>query len=259
MLEDSRSKIEEEGSAEVSVQGRLFVIKKQCLQDLEAHNMQPVIGDLRKALLIFHAPTDHIVRIENAGDIFQAAKHPKSFISLDDANHLLSRAEDSLYVGSVIAAWAEKYLEVLPEPKKAAPEKMQISNDKGFRTEIQVGPHSLVADEPPSVGGTGLGLTPYDLLSASLGACTAMTLRMYADRKKWPLESVLIEMDHHKVHAHDCETCETETGKVDIFSRTIEVKGALSEEQKERLLEIADKCPVHRTLHSEIQVETRTS
>lgn len=263
LLESSRETIEKEGVAEVKLAGRSFTLKKQFLDDLEANRMKETIQNLRRALLIFHSPLDETVGIDNAADIFMAAKHPKSFVSLDEADHLLSNEADSRYVGSMIGAWVKKYLGIpAKEPSKPlAPSDNRIvvrTNQERFRTEILASGHGLVSDEPESAGGKNLGPTPYDLLLAGLGACTSMTLRMYADRKKWPLESVIVRLSHDKIHAEDCKACESERGKIDQIEREIELIGALDDEQRARLIEIANKCPVHRTLHSEILVKTRS-
>ena len=264
LLEDSRAEIEATGKARVTLAGRSFTIKKQFLDDLEETRMQEVIRSLNRALLIFHSPLDNTVGIDNAARIFQDAKHPKSFISLDQADHLLTDEADSRYVGTVLTAWARKYIDVsayatAADAADAPPNDVDgvvARTGEGFRTEVAAGTHRFVADEPESIGGTDTGPTPYDLLSAALGACTSMTLRMYADRKGWPLDEASVHLKHDKIHASDCEHCETESGKIDRIERQIEVKGDLSEDQRQRLLEIANKCPVHRTLHSEIAVPT---
>jgi putative redox protein len=260
-LADAREKIEAEGEAEVLLAGRPFKIKKQFLDDLEFTRMQETIRNLNRALLIFHSPLDATVGINNAAQIFQAARHPKSFVSLDKADHLLTNAEDSLYVGSVIAAWSQKYIGVSlkdeGQPSLTDNRVVARTGKTGFLTEILANGHSLVADEPIAVGGTNLGPTPYDYVVAGLGACTSMTLRMYADHKKWPLDSVTVKLKHQKIHAEDCKTCETENGMIDQIDREIELRGPLDAQQRQRLKEIANRCPVHRTLNSEISVTTR--
>ena len=261
LLSDKREIIEAEGEARVTLAGRPFKIKKQFLDDLEGSEMQESILKLRRALLIFHSPLDNTVGIDNASQIYIAARHPKSFVSLDQADHLLSDEKDSRYVGSVIAAWAQRYIEkdvALQETPESSDDWVEVRMGRDhFRTEIATNRHHLVADEPSEFGGSDQGPSPYDYLLTSLGACTSITLRMYADRKKWPLEGITIRLKHDKIHAADCEECETKIGKVDRIERLITLEGNLDEEQRNRLLEIADKCPVHRTLHSEIEVETR--
>ena len=260
-LEDSVEEIQKRGEARITLAGRTFTIRKQFLDDLAATRMEDTIQGLDRALLIFHSPIDKIVGVENAGRIFEAAKHPKSFISLDDADHLLTERADAEYVGVVLGAWAEKYVD--RSRSHRAPHEGQVTTRtaEAYRTEVQAGSHVLVADEPEDVGGDDAGPTPYDYLLSALGSCTGMTLRMYADRKDWPLDETIVHLSHDKIHAVDCETCETEDGRIDRIEREIEVRGTLDNSQRERLLEIANKCPVHRTLHGEIKVESslRTS
>ncbi len=261
LIADARETIERTGQATVSLAGRSFLIKKQFLDDLEETRMEENIRGLRRALLVCHSPIDQTVGIDNAARIFQAALHPKSFLSLDKADHLLSNEADAFYVGRAAAAWATRYLDV-PAAKDAGPEPAgsQVVVRTGrehYYTEVVASGHHLTVDEPESVGGTDRGGTPYDLLLGALGSCTSITLRMYADRKSWPLEEIVVRLTHAKIHASHCETCETAEGKVDRIEREIELIGDLTGEQRARLLEIADRCPVHRTLHSEILVETR--
>lgn len=260
---NSQSEIEEKGEAAVTIGGRPFKVKKQFLDDLEGQEQVERLKSLHKPLLIFHAPLDQTVGINNAGNIFASAKHPKSFISLDGADHLLSKRSDAVYVADVIGSWAERYVGSLQKPTVStslkSDENTTVVAEAGtgkFVQQVDTSGHLLVADEPFSVGGTNTGPTPYDLLVSGLGACTSMTIRMYADRKKWPLESVAVKLRHQKVHADDCEHCETSSGKIDTIDREIELKGELSDEQRARLLEIADLCPVHKTLHSEVKINS---
>jgi uncharacterized OsmC-like protein/alpha/beta superfamily hydrolase len=248
------------GEAEVNISGRTFILRKKFLDDLGKIDPETTIRNLNRALLVMHSPTDDTVGIENASRIFQSARHPKSFVSLNQADHLLSNIADSRYAGAVIAAWAKRYIASPVEKAVSPPQDNRIAartGPGGFLTEIQVNRHSLIADEPTAVGGTDQGPTPFDLLVAALGACTSMTLRMYADRKNWPLEAATVRLKHEKIHASDCESCEIEEGMLDRIEREIEIEGALDEEQKQRLLQIADRCPVHRTLTSEVEIKTR--
>jgi putative redox protein len=265
LLAEKRPEIEARGEAEVVLAGRTFRIQKQFLEDIEEQRLTDAIGRMKKALLVFHAPRDEIVGIDNASSIFKAAKHPKSFISLDGADHLLSRREDARYVASVLAAWAARYVPGL-ESAQTPREHDEVTHDNvlvretgngRFQQEVFAAGHRLLADEPVAVGGTDTGMSPYELLLAGLGTCTAMTIRMYADRKELPLERVTVRLHHEKIHAEDCADCETRDGKIDVVERTIELTGALDEAQRARLLEISEKCPVHRTLHSEIKIRTR--
>ncbi len=251
--------IREAGEAEVTLAGRAFRISRSFVEDTEAHRLEDRIAHLRRALLVLHAPRDAQVGIDNASRIFLAAKHPKSFVTLDDADHLLSRPADADYAAEVIAAWAERYLDAAPEapgPEGDTARASEIEPD-GFLQDIRVGPrHMMRADEPKSHGGTDLGPSPYGFVSAGLAACTSMTIRMYARRKGWPLEHVSVDVSHDKIHAEDCADCETRSGKIDRFRRVVRLAGPLDAEQRARLLEIADRCPVHRTLEGEVVVET---
>jgi uncharacterized OsmC-like protein len=205
-----------------------------------------------------HSPRDTIVNIDNASKIFLAARHPKSFVSLDPADHLMSRREDAMYAGQLLAAWALRYVPAPEAPPTAQPGKVLVreTREGKFSNEIFVGKHVVRADEPVAGGGLDTGPGPYDLLTAALGACTSMTLRAYADLKGIPLERVSVELQHDKIHAADCAECETREGKIDRIDRSITLEGKLDPQQRAKLLEIADKCPVHRTLHSEVLVKT---
>jgi uncharacterized OsmC-like protein/alpha-beta hydrolase superfamily lysophospholipase len=260
LFKDRLEEIAVEGEVQATLAGRQFRISRGFIDDLAEHKLMERIANLRKALLVFHSPTDEIVAIDNASRIFAAAKHPKSFVSLAGADHLLSRRSDAAYVANVIHAWAERYLEA-PQPQSEAPgdAKTVLVRETGqgrFQQEITVGTHRFLADEPVEVGGLDSGAGPYDLLLAGLGACTAMTLRLYAERKALPLERVTVRLNHSRIHAADCADCETKDGMLDRIERAITLRGALDAEQRRRLLEIADKCPVHRTLTSEIDIRT---
>jgi putative redox protein len=251
--------IHAEGEVEVSLAGRPFRIRKEFIDDVAMQNLERRVRELRKALLVLHSPTDDLVGIDNASAIFTAAKHPKSFVSLSGADHLLSRRADAVYVAEVIAAWSERYLEMVPQPDETPIEGVLVAetgNGK-FEQSIIAGTHRYLADEPVSAGGNGNGPSPYEYLLAALGACTSMTIRLYADLKKIPLARVAVALKHDKIHAVDCAECETREGKIDRIDREVTLEGDLTPQQRARLMEIADKCPVHRTLHSEINVRTR--
>lgn len=258
-FEGALPEIAKSGAAEVTLGGRPFRIGRAFVEDVTATALKPAIGALRAALLVLHAPGDEIVGIENASEIFLAAKHPKSFVTLDDADHLISRAEHAEYAADIIATWARKYLSLKPPaPPIGAPEGIVRSAEadpNGFLQDITHGTrHHILADEPRAYGGTNQGLSPYGLLSAGLAACTSMTIRMYARRKGWPLAHVSVDVSHDKVHAQDAETGIGD--KIDAWKRWITLTGSLSAEQRQRLLEIADKCPVHRTLERSSTVTT---
>jgi uncharacterized OsmC-like protein/alpha-beta hydrolase superfamily lysophospholipase len=244
------------GEAKVDIGGRPFTIRRQFLEDLQRHDAEKHIGALKRALLILHSPRDRIVPIDNAAKIFMAAKHPKSFVSLDDADHLLTRVEDAAYAAEVVAAWASRYLEKTALEPVPGVRVVEAGQGK-FTEDIFAGRHRLRADEPVSAGGNDSGPSPYDLLVAALGACTAMTVRLYAERRNLPLERVSVELLHDKIHAADCAECETKDGHIDRIERLLTLEGDLDEAQRAKLLEIANKCPVHRTLHSEVSIPTR--
>ena len=260
LLRGSEDEIERAGEAVVELGGRSFQIRDSFLDDLEEHRIDEAVASLGAALLILHGPLDQTVGIEHAARIFEHARHPKSFVSLDQADHLLTDAADSRYAGAVIAAWAGRYVRFSGEERAdRAPTDNRIisrTGNDGFRTEIMANGHSLVADEPLAVGGSNTGPTPYNLLAAALAACTGMTLRMYADRKKWQLEGVTVRITHSKVHATDCRECEERDGKIDHLYRELEFEGDLDDSQRRRLVEIANRCPVHRTLESDVKIET---
>jgi uncharacterized OsmC-like protein/esterase/lipase len=253
--------IQSQGEVEVTLAGRSFRVRRAFLDDIAEQNLTARIGALRKALLVFHSPTDEIVGIDNASHIFTSAKHPKSFISLAGADHLISRPEDAAYVANVAAAWAERHLDMAAEAQATdatAPGTVIVRETRRglFQQEIISGAHRLFADEPAEAGGLDSGPGPYDLLLAALGACTAMTLRLYADRKQLPLRRTQVGLRHSRIYATDCAECETKEGMIDRIERAIVLEGDLDAEQRARLLEIADKCPVHRTLKSEVDIRT---
>ena len=249
------------GEAEVEISGRSLKIKKHFLDDLKSYDMDVVFRDLNAAVLVFHAPHDETVNIKNASNIFALAQHPKSFISLDSADHLIMDNEDAKYIASSIVAWAGRYVHFdCNEDTSAKPVDGVVvmeTSEGMFTQRVYAGQHVYRADEPTSVsGGMDLGPDPYAYVLAGLGACTSMTLRMYANRKNIALDRVTVSLSHEKIHANDCEDCESTSGKVDKITRSIKIEGDLSDSERKRLLEIADKCPVHKSLESEIKIET---
>lgn len=256
---DATAKIEAEGVAEVELGGRPVRISREFLHDVAGSELGPAISKLKKALLILHAPRDATVGIENAARIFDAAKHPKSFVTLDDADHLVTNPKDAEYAAEVICSWVGRYVDLAPPPPPpGAPEgivRVTEADPNGFLNDVQNGPwHHLLADEPEAYGGTNQGMSPYGFIAAGLGACTSMTVRMYARRKGWPLHNISVEVNHDKVHAQDAE--QRGAIKIDRFIRVIRLTGELTGEQRLRLLEIADKCPVHQTLEQSSEVIT---
>lgn len=259
LLHNNIEEIKTHGKAIVDLGGRKFTIKKQFLDDLEIQSLPEVAKNLNKALLIMHSPQDTTVEIKNAEEIYVAAKHPKSFVSIDGADHLLLKKEDSIYVGNVIANWAKRYIDIpTTENLKTAHQVIASLNiDDGFTTQMKVGNHQMIADEPISFGGNDFGPSPYEFVAAGLSACTAMTIQMYAKRKKWNIENVEVHTTYQKTHAEDCDHCENSTSKIDVFNREIKFTGILDDKQLKRLLQIADKCPVHKTLHATVLVNTK--
>lgn len=263
LLGETAEQIRRAGQATVRIGGRDFTIRKSFLDDLESQHPAETLQRLTAALLVMHSPRDQMVGIGNAADIYRAAHHPKSFVSLDPADHLLSDARDSRYAGEVIATWAGRYLDLTEAPAPSRVPPAVIDNRvtartgaEGFRTELFANGFPLVADEPVVDGGGNEGPSPYEYLLAALGACTGMTLQMYARRKGWPLEEVVVRLSHHKVHADDCRDCDENDRRIDRFERELELAGELDEAQRQRLLEIAGQCPVHRTLTGEVRIET---
>ncbi|HBS48734.1 MAG TPA: osmotically inducible protein C [Rhodobacteraceae bacterium] len=263
-FEDKLQEIERAGSAEVCLAGRPFRVGRDFLRALDETDMTRAIRDLDAALLVMHAPRDATVGIDNATRIFTAARHPKSFVTLDDADHLISDAGDAEYAAEVIAAWSRRYLDLVPPaPPEGAPEgivRVTEADPEGFLQDVQSGPrHHLLADEPRAMGGTDRGPSPYGLVAAGLGACTSMTIRMYARRKGWPLDGLRVDVSHAKVHAEDAGADQDTAGgaRIDRFDRVVHLSGDLDADQRARLMEIADKCPVHRTLEHGARIATR--
>ena len=254
--------ITREGVAEVQLAGRPFTIKKQFLDDLADQYQAQKIAKLKKALLVFHSPMDETVSIHEAEKIYRSAKHPKSFVSLDDADHLLSKARDAEYVATSIAAWATRYID---EPENVEQKTslvtkghvMVAEKNKQFTRTVITDTHVWLADEPTAMGGSDLGPDPYEHLLAALGTCTSMTIRMYANHKKLPLDDVTVTLSHDRQHVSDCEGCEEAPQKIEVINRTVTLVGDLSEEHRQRMLQIADRCPVHLTLHSNLNVQTQ--
>lgn len=264
LFDGSIEEISAKGEAEVSIAGRSFRVKQQFVDDVANTRLEQALRELSVPVLIMHSPVDEIVAINNGEQLFAQASHPKSFVALHGADHLLTAAEDAEYAADVLTAWAQRWvpshIEASEDVLVAAAEGEVVVAERGtspFAQVVRVADrHALLADEPIGIG-DDTGPAPYDLLLAALGTCTTMTMRMYADRKKWPLEHVAVRLTHDKVHAHDCAACETEVGKVDVINRELVIEGPLDDEQRAKLLEIADKCPVHRTLHSETHVDTQ--
>ncbi|WP_370088783.1 alpha/beta fold hydrolase [Ekhidna sp.] len=256
LLDKGRKELEEKGEAEVNIGGRTFKMKKQFLDDLENSERKGVIKNLKKSLLVIHSPQDKIVGINNAQEIYEQAMHPKSFVSLDGADHLMQNEKDARYVGSIISSWSSRYIEQKEQDEAPEGEVWTRIGEKGFTTEVIAGRHQMIADEPPSVGGADEGPTPYGYLLAGLGACTAMTMRMYADHKKIDLKEVEVKLTHDKIHQQDGENSESSKGKIDQIKRKIKLTGDLTDEQRKRLIEIADRCPVHKTLEGKPEILT---
>jgi putative redox protein len=261
LLKNNIEQIKEDGEAEVNIGGRNFKIKSSFLIDIEKFSKNNALEYLEASLLILHSPQDKIVSIQNAEKLYKAAKHPKSFVSLDGADHLLTNESDSKYVGHLIASWSSRYLDTEEEELKIKTDHQVVAHldqNDDFQTDIKAGDHHFKADEPEDFGGSNTGPNPYELVSSGLAACTAMTLQMYAKRKDWPLASVEVHTNYEKIHAKDAQGCEDEKSKkTDTFTREIVLKGELDEKQQQKLLEIANKCPVHRTLNSPIEIKTK--
>ncbi|HEX3442563.1 MAG TPA: alpha/beta fold hydrolase [Pseudolabrys sp.] len=260
LFKDHVSAIRAQGEVEVSLVGRPFRIKREFLDDVAEKKLNECLAMLRKALLIFHSPTDDTVGIDNATSIFTHARHPKSFVSLAGADHLLSKKDDAVYVANMIAAWAARYIEesegIMEDEAETGTVLVRETGQGRYQQEVLSGPHRFLADEPVKMGGGDTGPGPYDLVLAGLGACTSITLRIYAEHKKLPLSRVSVRLSHNKIHAEDCENCETKEGMIDHIERAITLEGDFTPEQRKRLMEIADKCPVHRTLESEVEIKT---
>jgi len=264
LFADRHCDIKSEGKAEVDIGGRPFTIGAEFIEDLESWPADASIARLDKPLLIFHSPADQVVNVDEAAKLYAAARHPKSFVSLDKADHLLSRSEDAEYVALTLTAWASRYLH-LKAPRTESQDRPEVDKDKVLITEkdkrflrgLYTADHQLEADEPEAQGGSNRGPDPYDLLLMALGACTSMTLRMYANHKSLPVEDIEVTLSQRRVHAEDCEDCDSKEGSVTLIERNIRYRGELEPEQHERFLQIADRCPVHKTLKGNIEIKTR--
>ncbi len=265
LFADSYHQLTQRSSVEVQLGGRTFNIRRQFIDDLEKYNSVAHIEVLNKALLIFHSPADKVVSIDEAARIYTAARHPKSFVSLDHADHMLSDSRDAHYVADVLSAWVSRYLtaeETVAKDDSHGESVIQPGSvivrecDKKFMREILTSHHRLISDEPIAMGGADLGLNPYELLLAALGSCTSMTLRMYANHKQIDLQDIQVELHHDRIHANDCAGCDEHPQQVDVITRVIQLNGNLDEKQRTRLLEIANACPVHKTLNNKIQINT---
>ncbi|MDZ7848368.1 MAG: bifunctional alpha/beta hydrolase/OsmC family protein [Owenweeksia sp.] len=260
LLSEDIEKIKKEGKATVNLAGREFKIKSQFVKDLQDTGLKSILagdGMRGKSILVMHSPQDELVEVSNARHIYQSARHPKSFISLDGANHLMTNKNDSIYAGQVIAAWAVRYLGQSEESIQSEEQVMVRLNDGPFLSEILAGSHHMLADEPAADGGSNLGPTPYEYVASGLGACTAMTIKLYTDRKEWPLEEVKVHLNYDSNYREDCENCEDEDLRLGKFERIIELKGDLDDKQQKRILQIANKCPVHKTLTKGVHIESR--
>lgn len=256
LIDADNNELEREGKTEVTIGGRPFNISKSFIDDLKSQKGSDVVKSLRKPLVIYHSPHDDIVSVDEAAKIYHAAMHPKSFISLNGADHLLTNTADGQYVGSTLAAWAERYVEPrrTPEFDSHLQSAARTDDREGFLTEVVAGGHPLLADEPAKAGGSDLGPTPYDLLTAALATCSAMTMKMYAHKKSWKLTEALVHVEHDRIHHED--SSEEKKRYIDTFKKVIELQGDLDIDQRKRLIEIASRCPVHRTLQNEIRIDT---
>ncbi|MDP9413113.1 MAG: bifunctional alpha/beta hydrolase/OsmC family protein [Pseudomonadota bacterium] len=260
LLREHIEAIQSQGEVRIQLAGRPFTVRKQLLEDISSARLQPKLQALRKALLILHSPTDDVVGIDNAGELFGWAKHPKSFLTLDWADHLLSRREDAAYAAQAIAAWANRYVEPFSaEPESEAWARVMETGRGQFQQSIALGRHHLIADEPTEMGGLDSGPSPYQLLLAGLGACSAMTVRLYAKRKNLPLDRVSVDLKHSR--AHQADSANSAAGEsrpmLERIERVVHLAGDLTEAERARLLEIAERCPVHRTLSEPVQIDTR--
>lgn len=259
MFRSEKAEIEQSGKARVELAGREFTITREFVEDLDENACTMAVQQLGKSLLVMHSPQDLTVSIDNAANIYTSARHPKSFVSLDGADHLLTNPADAAYAGDVIASWAKRYLE-LPKKSRLRTKRDAVASTgpESYTTDMLVSGHHLTADEPAEVGGNEFGPSPYGYLTAALASCSSMTMQMYARRKGWPLEEARVHVSHDKQHLEDCDDCtDGRIGKIDTFEKEIELFGELTEDQREKILAIASKCPVHKTLQNDVQIQTR--
>lgn len=254
------NEIPEDVDVQVNIGGRPFVINKEFVSDFDKTDLPTIVKNLRKPLLILHSPIDTIVGIENAKQLYHHAHHPKSFVSLDNADHLLTNSKDSRYAGNMIGTWVERYFpkkenEMLDTEGEQLVGHLNLIEDN-FTTKIQTKNHDMIADEPISVGGNDFGPSPYQYLYAGLAACTTMTLKMYADRKGWDLQEVFVYISHSKKKNTELGIELEKPTRLDFITKKLKFVGDLSEEQKQRLKEIAAKCPVHKTLAGNVIFES---
>lgn len=266
MFTEDLDEIEESGEAEVVLAGRRFTISQDFVDDLRATDLTEVVGRLRLAKLFLHAPLDNTVGLDNASRLYRAARHPRSFVGLDGADHLLTDPADARYAADIIATWAQRHLPDLDSVVDDTPMTRTDGDygDGGARSstvehlmaDVESRGFLLRVDEPESAGGAETGPTPYDYLAAALASCTTMTIEMYVARKGWPMTAAHTEVTFDRIHADDCETCEHSDGQIQRFTRTVRVEGDLTDEQRDKILSIANRCPVHRTLTGTIEVHT---
>ncbi len=262
LLNYDSKKLQNSDAFEVNIGGRPFEIQKQFIDDVEQHDLLKKIKGLKKALLILHSPQDMIVEVKNAAELFHNAFHPKSFVSLDGADHLLTRKEDALYAADVIGAWASRYVDLqIEEDAKISTEGEQVvvhlNLEDNFTSQIFTEKHQLIADEPKNIGGDDLGPSPYELLNSAIGACTVMTLKMYAERKKWDLKEVFVYLSHTKKPAEEIQSEKPLSGRIDVITKQLKFVGNLDDAQKEKLKSIASRCPVHKTVVGDVIIETQ--
>ena len=253
--------VKEKGEVEINIGGRPFKINQDFIEAFDNTDLPSIVKQLRKPLLIMHSPFDKIVGVENAQELYHNAHHPKSFVSLDDADHLLTEEKDSKYVGDIIGTWAKRYFPKVENIMLETEGEQLVGHlnilEDNFTTSIQTKNHTLIADEPASIGGSDFGPSPYEYLNAGLAACTVMTLKMYAERKKWDLQEVFVYISHSRVHSNDLNVSVDKSKYLDHISKKLKFVGNLDIQQKERLKEIASRCPVHKTIASQVVFNTQ--